>query len=183
MFDLSTESRPHKTLRRYKEALRGLFAKHGAVPVFYEVARLSAKGGHAHVQAVPVPISLQNEVETAFLKEGRALGIDFEPDADGALEACVGSARSHFRVDLPDGRKLIHLMKDDVPFSVQFGRYVLQQVIFIMGLLGYFCRQVLVSLLNITHRLDWKTCILSEEEDNADVELFKKAFAPFDPSL
>ncbi|KAG6376305.1 CwfJ C-terminus 1-domain-containing protein-like protein [Boletus reticuloceps] len=150
---------------RYKVALRRLFAKHGAVPVFYEVARLSAKGGHAHVQAVPVPISLQNKVEAAFLKEGRAVGIDFESDAEGALDACASSARSYFRVDLPDGRKLIHLMKDDVPFSVQFGR------------------QVLVSLLSITHRLDWKSCILSEEEDRADVELFKKAFAPFDPSL
>ncbi|KAF8447777.1 CwfJ C-terminus 1-domain-containing protein-like protein [Boletus edulis BED1] len=150
---------------RYKVALRRLFAKHGAVPVFYEVARLSAKGGHAHVQVVPIPISLQNKVEAAFLKEGRAVGIDFESDAEGALDACASSARSYFRVDLPDGRKLIHLMKDDVPFSVQFGR------------------QVLVSLLSITHRLDWKSCILSEEEDRADVELFKKAFAPFDPSL
>lgn len=104
------------------------------MPVFYEVARLSAKGGHAHVQVVPVPVSLQSEVEATFLKEGRAQGIDFEPDADSSLEACAGSARSYFRVDLPDGRKLIHLMKDDVPFSVQFGRYVLQQIIVVMDL-------------------------------------------------
>lgn len=125
MFALRTECRSHPSLRRYKVALRSLFAKHGAVPVFYEVARLGAKGGHAHVQAVPVPISLQNEIEAAFLKEGRPLGIDFESDADGALQACASGARSYFRVDLPDGRKLVHLMKDDVPFSVQFGRYVL----------------------------------------------------------
>ncbi|KAG9318642.1 nuclear protein [Chiua virens] len=150
---------------RYKVALRALFAKHGAVPVFYEVARLSAKGGHAHVQAVPVPVSLQNEVEAAFLKEGRAQGIEFQSDADAALEASAHGARSYFHVDLPDGRKLVHLMKDDVPFSVHFGR------------------QVLVSLLNIPHRLDWKTCILTEEEGKADVELFKKAFAQVDPTL
>ncbi|KAF8844424.1 nuclear protein [Paxillus ammoniavirescens] len=150
---------------KYKTALRGLFAKHGAVVLFYEVARLSTKGGHAHVQAVPIPISLQNKVEDAFLKEGRALGIDFEQDSDGALEACAGGTRSYFRVDLPDGRKLVHLMKDHVPFSIQFGR------------------QVLVSLLNIPDRLDWKACMLAEEEDKADVELFKQAFAPFDPSL
>lgn len=183
MFGLSTEFRSHQTQCRYKAALRGLFAEHGAVPVFYEVARLSAKGGHAHVQAVPVPISLQNEVEAAFLKEGRGLGIDFESDADGALEASAGGARSYFRVDLPDGRKLIHLIKDDIPFSVQFGRYVpLQQVIVKMGLLEHYRRKVLVSLLNIMHRLDWKTCILSEEEDKVDAEMFKEAFAPFDPS-
>jgi hypothetical protein len=150
---------------KYKTALRGFFAKHGAVAVFYEVARLSTKGGHAHVQAVPVPISLHDKVEDTFLNEGRALGIDFEQDADAALEACAGGARSYFCVDLPDGRKLVHLMKDHVPFSVQFGR------------------QALVSLLNIPNRLDWKACMLPEEEDKADVELFKEAFTSFDPSL
>ncbi|KIJ69163.1 hypothetical protein HYDPIDRAFT_164801 [Hydnomerulius pinastri MD-312] len=150
---------------KYKTALRGLFAKHGAVPVFYEVARLSAKGGHAHVQAVPVPIALQNRIEDAFVKEGRAQGIDFEEDSEGALQACASGARSYFRVDLPDGRKLVHLMKDHVPFSIQFGR------------------QVLVSLLSIPDRMEWKACMLPEEEDKADVTLFKKAFAPFDPSL
>lgn len=153
------------------------------MPVFYEVARLNAKGGHAHVQAVPVPVSLQNDVEAAFLREGLALGIDFEKDVDGALEACADSARSYFRVDLPDGRKLIHLMKDDVPFSIQFGRCVLLQVAVMISFSVYFRRQVLVTLLNINERLDWKTCILSEEEDKADIELFKKAFASFDPSL
>ena len=51
------------------------------------------------------------------------------------------------------------------------------------GLLKLSCRQVLVTLLNVTHRLDWKTCILSEEKDKADVERFKAAFAAFDPSL
>lgn len=182
MFDLSTESRPDHIVHRYKDALRALYAKYGAVPVFYEVARLSAKGGHAHVQAVPVPVALQNEVEAAFLKEGRVLGIDFESDADGALEICAGGARSYFLVNLPDGRKLIHLMKDHVPFSVQFGRYVLSQVM-ISLFEGVSLRQVLVSLLKITERLDWKMCVLSEEEDKADVELFKKVFTLFDPSL
>lgn len=98
------------------------------MPVFYEVARLNAKGGHAHVQAVPIPMSLQNEVETTFLREGHAQGIDFESDTDGALQACTSGARSYFRVDLPDGRKLIHLMKDHVPFSVQFGRCALLSI-------------------------------------------------------
>lgn len=96
---------------------------------------------------MPVPISLQNEVEAAFLKEGRVLGIDFESDADGALQACAGGTRSYFRVDLPDGRKLIHLMKDDVPFSVQFGRYVpLQTIIDKVGLRVFLQTSAGISL-------------------------------------
>jgi hypothetical protein len=92
------------------------------VAVFFEVGRMSAKGGHAHVQAVPVPIKLKDKVEDAFLIQGRSLGIDFEPDPDAALEACADGRRGYFRVDLPDGKKMVHLMKDNIPFSIQFGR-------------------------------------------------------------
>lgn len=49
-------------------------------------------------------------------------GVDFEADAEGALEGCAGGRQSYFRVDLPDGRKMVHLIKDGVPFSIQFGR-------------------------------------------------------------
>lgn len=44
-------------------------------------------------------------------------------------------------------------------------------------------RQVLVSLLNMQERFDWKACVQAEAKDKADVEAFKKAFAPFDPSF
>lgn len=90
--------------------------------VAFEVGRLSAKGGHAHVQVVPVPMKLKDQVEEVFVKEGRQFGIDFEGDTDAAMESCAGGRGSYFRVDLPDGRKMVHLMKDHVPFSIQFGR-------------------------------------------------------------
>jgi len=40
---------------------------------------------------------------------------------------------------------------------------------------------VLVTLLGTPERFDWKACTLSDEEDRADAEEFKKAFAPFNP--
>jgi hypothetical protein len=43
-------------------------------------------------------------------------------------------------------------------------------------------RQVLVSLLNTPDRMDWKSCMLSEDEDRADAQAFKVAFTPFDPT-
>ncbi|KAL0060002.1 hypothetical protein AAF712_013238 [Marasmius tenuissimus] len=149
---------------KYKSALRAFYAKHFCVPVFFEVGRISGKGGHAHVQAVPIPNKLKDKVENAFVTEGRTQGIDFEEDPEGALEACQGGRGGYFRVDLPDGRKMVHLIKDHVPFGIQFGR------------------QVLVNLLNIPERLDWKACTLSEDEDRADAAAFKTTFAPFDPS-
>ena len=48
-------------------------------------------------------------------------------------------------------------------------------------LLTYVFRQVLANLIEMPQRYDWKACMLSEEEDRADAEEFKKAFSPFDP--
>lgn len=99
-----------------------MYAKHESAAVFFEVGRLSAKGGHAHVQAVPVPLKLKDKVEEAFVNEGRPLGIDFEENPDTAMESCANGRGSYFKVDLPDAGKLVHLMKDHIPFSIQFGR-------------------------------------------------------------
>lgn len=43
-------------------------------------------------------------------------------------------------------------------------------------------RRVLASLLGVDERVDWRSCLQSEEDDQADVQAFKTAFAPFDPS-
>ena len=101
-----------------------MFAKHNAVAVCFEVGRMSAKGGHAHVQVVPVPKKLASAVEDVFRDEARAANIAFEEDPEEALRAVAGGRGGYFRVDLPDGRKLVHLIRDHGPFSLQFGRYV-----------------------------------------------------------
>ncbi|KAI0647378.1 nuclear protein [Trametes meyenii] len=150
---------------KYKSALRAMYGKHGAAAVCFEVGRMSAKGGHAHVQVVPVPTKLRNAVEDAFREEGRAHGVEWEADPDEALRACAGARGGYFRVDLPDGRKMVHLIRDRGPFSIQFGR------------------QVLVSILGMADRYDWKACTQSEADDREDAQAFKIAFAPFDPSL
>src|SRR6266478_9071067 len=110
-------SLPH----RYQAALRTLYAKHGATAVFFEVGRVSSKGGHAHIQAIPVPISLENRVESAFRDEGRLHGINFDEEDDGTPSDEGGEG--YFRVELPSGRRLVHRMRRGLPFSVQFGRY------------------------------------------------------------
>jgi len=102
--------------------LRALYAKHGATAVFFEVGRVSSKGGHAHIQAVPVPSSLENRVESAFRDEGRLQGIEFDAEDTGA--ASNDGGEGYFRVELPSGRRLVHQMRRGLPFSVQFGRYV-----------------------------------------------------------
>lgn len=93
----------------------------------FEVGRLSAKGGHAHVQVVPIPRALEDRVEDEFIREGRAVGIDFERDAEEAMNLCAGGKGGYFKVELPDGRKMVHLIREHVPFNLQFGRCVAVQ--------------------------------------------------------
>ena len=89
----------------------------------FEVGRLSAKGGHAHVQVVPVPRSISSDdIARTFISEGSRLGIDIDfEEPNAGLHA---SDRGYFKVNLPDGRHLVHWLKDRVPFNIQFGRCV-----------------------------------------------------------
>lgn len=148
----------------YKRALHAMFAKHHAHPLSFEVGRLSAKGGHAHWQVIPVPSSIPPQtIIDAFKAEGERLRIDFE-DFDASSNPGTGD-RGYFKMELPDGRKIVHWLKDGVPFPIQFGR------------------QVLVGLLGMPERFDWKDCVQSEDQDKEDAQRFKEAFKPFDPSL
>lgn len=106
-------------LESYKSALRACYAKYGAVPVVFEVGRLAGKGGHAHVQIVPVPKELADKVADGFIKAGEASGLDWEAEPERAL-ARVGPTGNYFKVECPDGRKLVHLLKGN--FDLQFGR-------------------------------------------------------------
>ena len=112
-------------MHRYKSALRAFYAKHRAHPLTFEIGRLSAKGGHAHVHVVPLPLTVTaDEIVHAFQSEGERLGLEFkvsEADSDVGSGLVLGE-RGYFRVELPDGRKMVHLIKQDVPFSIQFGR-------------------------------------------------------------
>lgn len=101
-----------------------MYGQHGAVPVFFEISRNTGRGagGHAHVQVVPVPEARKAEVEGAFKAYG-GMQITWEADPIGALSEAVTNGSNYFRVDLPDGRKMVHIMKQGRPFNLQFGRY------------------------------------------------------------
>lgn len=84
---------------------------------------MSAKGGHAHVQVVPVPKPLADKVEDAFVSEGKRFGLDPERDPQSALKVCADGKKSYFRLDLPDGRIVVWLTDSaGRSFSLQFGR-------------------------------------------------------------
>ena len=89
------------------------------MPVTFEVGRLSNRGGHAHVQVVPVPNDLADKVATAFRIAGEKSGLVWEPDGEEALKR-IGPAGNYFKVECPDGTTLVHLLRGN--FDLQFGR-------------------------------------------------------------
>ena len=106
-------------LESYKSSLRACYASYGAVPVTFEIGRLSGRGGHAHVQIVPVPKSITDKVTESFRVAGEKQGLDWEIEPERAL-AKVGAGGNYFKVECPDGTKLVHLLKGN--FDLQFGR-------------------------------------------------------------
>lgn len=77
-------------------------------------------------QICPIPNALADKVEECFRSEGQKNGIEFEVESSSdatALEAVSGITDNYFKVDLPDGNKLIHLIQPGKSFNLQFGRY------------------------------------------------------------
>lgn len=102
---------------RFQTALKSFFAAYNAVPITFEVSRLTAKGGHAHIQIVPLPKRIKyQEIEGAF----EQAGIQWKRLTTWNTED--SSLQSYFRVELPNGKNLIHYTKPGTSFDVQFGR-------------------------------------------------------------
>lgn len=126
------------TIIRYKNALGSFYSNYDAHAVSFEVGRLSAKGGHAHVQVVPIPRSISADaIADFFISEGTRQGIDL--DFEDASPASHIGDRGYFRVDLSNGKRLVHWLKDGVPFSVQFGRCVQSITVFQLYLMHRHC--------------------------------------------
>lgn len=149
----------------YKRALRTLYAAYGASPLAYEVSRagLGGKGGHAHIQICPVPNSMpESQVEQIFRDEATREGYAFVEDMETSSKILEGG--NYLRIDMPDGKRLVHEIKAGARFSLQFGRATTALV------------------LGDAERSDWKACAKSDEEESKDAQDFKKAFAQYDPS-
>lgn len=105
-------------IEEVKGKFERLFGEFNAAPVFFELSRQSGRGGHNHVQVVPVPQHRLAELENFMIGEAQKQGFSFEANGADAVKNLAG--RNYFRVDLPGGKKLVHFMRG--PFNVQFGR-------------------------------------------------------------
>lgn len=72
---------------------------------------------------------------------------------------------SFFKIELPNGKSLVHIIRPKEYFNLQFGRCIT------------------ATVLGHPEREDWKSCNQTEQEERRDAILFKEAFKSFDFSL
>ncbi|KDE02964.1 hypothetical protein MVLG_06530 [Microbotryum lychnidis-dioicae p1A1 Lamole] len=154
-------------IERYKSALKTCYAAFGASPVAFEVGRLSGKGGHAHIQICPIPNALVDKVEQVFIDQGQKQNVTFKEASSSSLSSeglrKLGISDNYFRVDLPNGKTLVHSIEQGARFGLQFGR------------------EALAVLMELPERADWKACSKNEQMEKKECVAFKKAFKNFDP--
>ncbi|TIC67487.1 hypothetical protein E3Q01_01253 [Wallemia mellicola] len=165
LFSLPAEiaQRVQSELLDCREALTKCYAKYDSVPVTFELGRYWSRGGHAHIQMVPVPKDLSPTLAQEFENEGVAQGVEWEADPQRALDD-LEDGQSYLRVDLPDGKKFVHLIRP-APFNQQFAR------------------QVLANVLGIPDRADWRNCELPDDQETEIANDFRNAFNPFDKNV
>ncbi|OVA04008.1 zinc finger protein [Macleaya cordata] len=169
---LSDDPKSEIELERFQNALKMYFKNQGKEVVFFEW--IFKHGTHANLQAIPIPLSKASLVQRLFNLAAEKLGFKFvaiksdNKSSEGRklFKTQFDRKSSCFYVELPDGTILSHSVEDNEKFPAQFGREV-----------------VLAGLLNMADRADWRTCKLSKEDETKMVEVFKKHFEEFDPTL
>lgn len=105
-----------------------------------------SEGVHAHRQVVAVPKS--KVLEEEFIKGFADKKMTLEKREPGKSE-------EYFRVVLPSGTYIATLPE----------RFDLQ-----------LPRRILANVLGVEERMDWRSCIQTEEEEKADASAFRNAF-------
>lgn len=139
-------------VEKYKTALTSFFATYGCSPIFFEVAKRMLHGVHAQLHTLPIPNSIPlEEVEQALVQTGKQTRIEL-------LEEDLGETTDNYmQIELPGGKRLVHIMDDGTRFPLQF------------------VRMALASLFGVPDRVDWKSCVESEEREKEEAEQFKSA--------
>lgn len=158
-------------VNKYKYALNKYFNSKDQSAVFFE---RSYRSFHFQINAIPISKELLDSIEDKILQLAELRGIKLKkipPEMD--LGDLLSPGMAYFYLEIMDiGLKLftkIDTRKGDghhppQEFSLQFGREILADP----------------QLLNLSDKIDWKSCCLTKEEETDLTKSFKQQFKPFD---
>jgi len=159
----STVSAPEEVVKeidKFKSALRKCYKSQKKVVVFFE---RNYKSSHLQIQVVPLPGAVAHGVPRAFEDSAKQHELDLQeiPKLTD-LKQVLQPGCPYFYAEVPNGDKL--LTRVNKGFPLQFGREVLSDK----------------ALLDMPHRVDWRACSQSKEQDIEDAQEMRKMFKPFD---
>ncbi|GAM25923.1 hypothetical protein SAMD00019534_090980 [Acytostelium subglobosum LB1] len=136
---------------------------------------------HGHLQVVPISKSLSAEkIEECFAKHGKQRNVEFKKLAIGSELAKAVGDNFYFNVRLPNGEQLYAIIEkeEQQPQQQHHQKHNNQQqqqqpVDFQFG------RQVLVDLLGVPDRLNWKQCAVGKEKETEQANDFRTIFQPY----
>jgi len=147
-------------IEKYKEALKKCFQSRHCSMVFFE---RNYKTQHLQVQAVPIPQRQCSKLKETFIDCGLRQNVELaEIPKHSDLKQIVPAGAPYFYVELPDYSKLFFRISRGFP--LQFGREALAHE----------------SVLNMPHKVDWRACKASKDEEVAMAASFRELFQKFD---
>jgi len=126
---------------------------------------------HMHLQVIPVNSTASDMVASSFkeaFENGNYLYKDMKKcltDSIIELKSSDESLEAYFAVQLPDNSTLVHRVNPDQKFPLQFGRYVV------------------CNMLGTPEKINWKNCQVDKDEETNMANRFKKSFTSFDHTL
>ncbi|XP_050674413.1 CWF19-like protein 1 isoform X2 [Leptidea sinapis] len=149
----------NKEIKQFKEVLKKFYSSMGMLGVFFE---RNFKSSHMQIQCVPVPKACETQLLEVFQDEAGINRIELEvlpPFTEIAQVSLPGAP--YFHAELPSDQIYA---KTRQHFPLQFGRDVLSSP----------------PILNCEDKADWRQCLLSREEEDSLVAMFRQKFKPFD---
>ncbi|XP_066929063.1 CWF19-like protein 1 [Clytia hemisphaerica] len=147
-------------MEKYKDCVRKMFEKEKKTIVMFERNFYTQ---HLQLQVVGVRKSLEENIETSFEECAQEYCMELmRIPEEKDLTEMVAITTPYFYAEVGEETRFLHKVKGKMP--LQFGREVLAGE----------------NVLDMTDRVDWKSCKLNREEEVSQAKAFRKRFQPYD---
>ena len=155
-------------IEKYQKSLVNYYKSQDMEVFFYE-RNIPTKYGneHFHLQVVPIPRASADNARKVLEYEGKRCGVQEWLVTDSFFSMRqVAKEEPFFAIQFPSDGKVYYTTHTE-NISIQFGR------------------KVFAFVLNMLNRLDWKTCVLPDNQETKIAESFRKKFSTFtiDPKV
>ncbi|EAR89123.2 CWF19-like protein (macronuclear) [Tetrahymena thermophila SB210] len=128
--------------------------------IYQRYVKLSPNVSHILINCVPLDQNQVTQFQSNFESIVKHQKIDFfKLEANEQISSCVGEKEYYFNIDIylsqDTFKRYLYVFKENERFPLDFGR------------------QIICEILKMPHRLNWKTCQLTNDEQNECISEMK----------